>query len=310
MSISSPIFGTELLLSTFIIISIEVVILVIQLFYCLIRPKDKTRRSFLLLTITFLLYNIADGLLPDYNLSLNPLIQNIIAYASCIIVASYYFFYLVKELELKLSAFYHPKVLTWVLVITFCLTYLMGYYITEDFTKSKLLFVGFSVLISLYFCFNTIIRLIKMEKSQPQNTPFKLMAYSGYIGIIFMATMPISDAISDNQFYTIILVNVSYFLSAWAYLARYIFQNKVRLSWLEYNQSNQIKQPIEDIAKLLTPREIEVAYMIIQPNVTYSNIASKMYVSHKTISKHASNIFKKTGVKNRKEFIATYFSRV
>jgi DNA-binding NarL/FixJ family response regulator len=51
---------------------------------------------------------------------------------------------------------------------------------------------------------------------------------------------------------------------------------------------------------------IEVAYMIVQSNFTYYNIAQKMYVSDKTISKHASNIFKKTGVSSRKEFMTTY----
>jgi DNA-binding NarL/FixJ family response regulator len=46
--------------------------------------------------------------------------------------------------------------------------------------------------------------------------------------------------------------------------------------------------------------------MIVQSNFTYYNIAQKMYVSDKTISKHASNIFKKTGVSSRKEFMTTY----
>jgi DNA-binding CsgD family transcriptional regulator len=76
--------------------------------------------------------------------------------------------------------------------------------------------------------------------------------------------------------------------------------------WFEFNKLNHPLKSIEDISDVLTHREIEVAYMIIQPNYTYFEIAERMYVSHKTISKHASNIFKKTNVKNRKEFMDTY----
>ena len=99
---------------------------------------------------------------------------------------------------------------------------------------------------------------------------------------------------------------MSFFLSAFAYFKRTVFQNNIKLMWMGYKLINSPRKPIEDIVEQLTNREIEVAYMIIQPNVTYSNIAQKMYVSEKTISKHASNIFKKTGVKNRKEFITSY----
>ncbi len=306
MSISSPIFGTELLLSTFIIISIEVIILVIQLIYYFFSPKDQSRLSFLLLIISFLTYNIADGLLPDYNLVLNPLIQNIIAYASCILVASYYFYYLVRELELEVNMLFNPKILFITLVTTYSLSYIVSYFATKDLHISKIMYIGFSVIISVYFCISTVIRLIKLDKQQANNTPFKLMIYTGYLGIILMATMPFSDAISDNQFYTITLVNMSFFLAAYAYFKRTIFQNNIKLIWLGYNLINSPRKPLEEIAKQLTNREIEVAYMIVQPNVTYSSIAQKMYVSDKTISKHASNIFKKAGVKSRKEFMKTY----
>ncbi|CAM1358664.1 membrane hypothetical protein [Tenacibaculum sediminilitoris] len=52
-------------------------------------------------------------------------------------------------------------------------------------------------------------------------------------------------------------------------------------------------------------REIEVATLIL--NYTkYKDIANKMSVTEKTISKHASNIFKKTEVKNKTEFIELF----
>lgn len=306
MSMSLPLFGTELQLSTFIIIVIELIILIVQLIHYLRNPEDNPNISFILLIIAFLNFNITDGLLPDKHFNLPFIYQNTLAYGSCIIVASYYFYYLVKELELKLNALFNPKVLFLTLVTTYCLSYLMNYFVTQNIQTSKVMFIGFSIIIGSYFCINTIIRLIRLDKQASNNTPFKFMIYSGYLGIIFMATMPISDAISDNQYYTVLLVNMSFFLSALTYYKRVVFQNNIKFMWLGYKLINPPKRSIEDISERLTNREIEVAYMIIQPNETYLSIAKKMYVSDKTISKHASNIFKKTGVKNRKEFLSNY----
>ncbi len=304
--ITSPVFGTELLLSTFIIIVLELIIFIIQLIHYLHQPTDSSRMAFLILILAFLTYNILDGLLPDTRMSMNMLTQNILAYGSCMLVASYYFYYLVNELDLKQGILFNPKALAIALFIGFVLTYLTSYLITHDFTVSRAMFIGFSVLVSVYFCVTTIVRMIRMEKQSANKTPFKAMAFSGYVGIIFMAMLPISDALDDNQFMTIILVNVSFFLSGWAYLRRYIFQNNVKFMWSEYSKTNEPLKPLDQILNVLTNREIEVAYMIIQEDLTYFNIADKMYVSHKTVSKHASNIFKKAGVKNRKEFMEVY----
>ena len=186
MSISLPVFGTELQLSTFIIIFLEVIVLLIQLVFYFKNPKDRPRLSFLILILVFLHYNITDGLLPDIHFKLDLIYQNILAYSSCITVATYYFYYLVKELELELNALFNPKVLLITLIATFCFSYLMGYFVTNDLHISKVMFIGFSIMISAYFCFNTIIRLIKLERQKSNNTPFKLMIYSGYLGIILM----------------------------------------------------------------------------------------------------------------------------
>lgn len=51
----------------------------------------------------------------------------------------------------------------------------------------------------------------------------------------------------------------------------------------------------------LTRREIEMAMSVLDGR-TYKEIGEEYFIAEKTVSKHASNIFKKTGVKNRTEF--------
>jgi DNA-binding CsgD family transcriptional regulator len=55
----------------------------------------------------------------------------------------------------------------------------------------------------------------------------------------------------------------------------------------------------------LTRREIEITLSILE-NLTYKQIAKDLFIAESTVSKHASNIYKKTGVKNRRQFINRY----
>ncbi|GFZ81602.1 hypothetical protein GCM10011531_09810 [Aquaticitalea lipolytica] len=55
----------------------------------------------------------------------------------------------------------------------------------------------------------------------------------------------------------------------------------------------------------LTRREIEIALCILN-NVSYKKIAQELFIAESTVSKHASNIFKKTGVKNKRQFISRF----
>ena len=53
----------------------------------------------------------------------------------------------------------------------------------------------------------------------------------------------------------------------------------------------------------LTPREIEVALLLLQGE-SNNNIAKTLYVGLSTVKKHTSSIFEKTNVKSRAEFIS------
>jgi DNA-binding NarL/FixJ family response regulator len=58
----------------------------------------------------------------------------------------------------------------------------------------------------------------------------------------------------------------------------------------------------------LTRREIEVALSILS-DLSYRNIAKDLFIAESTVSKHASNIFKKTSVKNRREFLKRFHKK-
>lgn len=65
-----------------------------------------------------------------------------------------------------------------------------------------------------------------------------------------------------------------------------------------------INQPYENSFKKyqLSPREIQVLPLLIKGH-PYKTIADELHISEKTVSKHISNIFAKTGVTNKVELI-------
>ena len=68
-----------------------------------------------------------------------------------------------------------------------------------------------------------------------------------------------------------------------------LIQNKEELSFLSNNSK-------------LTDREVEIMNGILN-NESYKTLAENLFISESTVSKHASNIFRKLNCKNKKELI-------
>ena len=78
--------------------------------------------------------------------------------------------------------------------------------------------------------------------------------------------------------------------------------SKLEVSYKEEKQ--QVGQSINQTCKLynLTAREIEIVELILRGS-TYKTIGKTLFISEKTVSKHAENIFRKTGASNKIELI-------
>lgn len=310
-------FGTEVKPITFTFICIELIVLFFQLPNYLSRRQDKSRLRFLILILAFIFYNLCSGLFPDKQIPINTLVQNILAFGSGILLATYYFYYLVQELNISQEKLFNTRVLFWSLVLSFLIGFILTYLLTGSIQLSKRNFIALPVLISVYFCITTVWFLAQRRKQALKDTPFKLMIYSGYIGIIFMATMPVVVFFGDYQTINNGLVNISFVLTFYAYIKYYLFQSKVeynllrKAGFLQIRESKNEKLSYKQSSLLkksgLTSRQLDIAYLILQnKNMTYLEIANEMCIAEGTVSKHASNIYKKTLCTNKKEFIEEF----
>ena len=95
------VFRTQIHIVTFIFIVLELMMLSFQFFYYLFRPEDRNRLWYLILLVLMLFYNITGGLFPDPNINLSISLQEMIAYGSGFLMASYFPFYFYKAFDLK-----------------------------------------------------------------------------------------------------------------------------------------------------------------------------------------------------------------
>lgn len=84
----------------------------------------------------------------------------------------------------------------------------------------------------------------------------------------------------------------------------YLLRNKSKLNEvLDFYRDKKEKMLLPKILNQgLTRREIEIALSILD-SMTYKEIGEELFIAENTVSKHASNIFKKTDVKNRTQFL-------
>lgn len=300
-------FGTEIKLPTFVFICIETVIFFFQLVNYLSRPQDLSRRRFLILIAAFIFYNVCSGFLPDRNLTWHPLLQNVLSLGSGILLATYYFYYLVAELKIAQDRFFKTKILFSSLLASLVLCFVCAYVITGNIQVSRQVFIIPPILISLYFCFLTVRFLISDRSRKSRDTPYRLMIYSGYIGVIFMASMPVVVAFGDYQVLNNSLVNVSFALACYAYINYYLYQSRIEYEILQkvghFGPQPHILPTLLEFN--LTAAELQIAYLLIQDK-SHAEIAEITFTAVSTARKHASNIFKKTGAPGKKEFIGKF----
>src|SRR5690554_3162966 len=304
-------FGTNLHLITLLYLTLEIIILFVQVAVCLSRPKDIRRFRFFILISLFILFNVFNGFFPNPSYVIPILIQDIIAYSSGIALATYYFYFLVNELKIKSGKYYNTKFLFSSLVVSFIIGLVFTYLITGEVNFSEEIFIVPPIFIAVYFCIRTLIFIFKSQEDVSSH--YKSLTLSGYIGAIFMSSMPIVVYFGDIQPLKVALINISFLLTAFAF-----YKNQLYLSRKEYKTLNTIgfyaekadaiEAPILNEALFevqLTAKEIEVSKLILK-ELTYQEIAEILHIATNTVSKHASNIFKKTNSASKKEFIVRY----
>lgn len=191
------VFGTEIHIVTFLITLFELVFFFYQIIYYLSRPSDKNRLYYLILLYLLIQYNLISGLLPDENIPIPLLLQNILAFSVALVMAMYFPFYFYKAFNLVKLKFYAFWGSLTFLFIPFILFFLLPYYITGDLELSRRLVVIVPFFYALSFLFS-LSKAIKVKYKEYKEGSDRKEIIGVYIGVIFWISLPIIAFFETN----------------------------------------------------------------------------------------------------------------
>ena len=299
-------FGTSIHWTTFFFLLIDL-LLVTLAFIQSKRLIQTNLNRYIILGSLFILYNFTGGILPIENFPGPFIIQYIITYGVSIAMCVYFVKYLYDEYDIEVLKFgLSVSNIAYYVIACFILLFLVPYFFNDSIESSR---IYFSIPVSascLYICWAFYKRITVNEKPYPlvvRRNQFSL------IGITCIGLLPILTVLGDYQWLTFTVINIAFYCITFMEIDRYLYllENKGKMqqvfTYYQHLNTNSIHSKL--IKNGLTRREIEIAMSILEDK-NYKQIAKDLFIEESTVTKHASNIFKKTEVKNRGEFLKAF----
>lgn len=302
------VFGTQIHVVTFIFILLETGMFIFQFFYYLFRPQDIQRKLYLILLCLMLFYNITGGLFPDPKIGIRLDIQEMIAYGSGFLMASYFPYYFYKAFDLT-SLKWHalfgvPLFLACPYLIFFVIVYAINGNLDIDI-KYGMIAPFIYALVLLYVMFRAIREKQKDKRNQNQYVEETVM----YAAITPWAALAFFGMVESNQLIEVLCTNTGIigitFLFIWSSVksAREEYE---RLQELASQGNGSIVFAEMCRYYKLTTREIEIV-LLVRQGMTYKEISNQLFIAGKTVENHVQNIYEKTRVKNKVSLIQKLF---
>lgn len=299
-------FGTSIHWTTFFYLLIDVFIVVFALSQS-VRFQNSNLKRYIILGLLYVAYNATGGFLPVDNFPGPFILQYIITYGVAIALIVYVIYYLYKEYDILILKIYLSVAnITMILSLGFITLFLMPFFLTDSLDIARMVFTIPATLLGLYFLWAFYDRISKLPKS---NSFILRRNQLSVLSVTGMALLPLMTVIGDYQWITFTVMNISFYAITAIEIDRYIYfienKNKMFQVFAFYKESKDKILESKLVYQSLTNREIEIAVSILS-NQTYKQIGDSFFIAERTVSKHASNIFKKTGVKNKAEFLKRF----
>ncbi len=294
------VFGTEMHLVTFIFIALESIMLGCQLIVYYIRPNDDYRKWYIILLFLLIVYNITGGLLPDPKINIPVYLQNIIAYGTGFIMASYFPFYFYKAFDLRLLRFHALYGVPLFLIIPYLLFFVISYSIHEDLGFA----IRYGIVIPFFYSMVllwAILRAIRVAYQQRRNHSYYAREMATYCAVAPWASLTLITYFEFSQLTEVLLTNLGFLVITGMFIFSSFRRVRKESSLIiEFDLVTNDPPVIAENCKRygLTSREIDVVVLICQ-RFSYREIAERLFISQRTVDKHVENIFNKVSVSNK-----------
>ncbi|MDN3548962.1 response regulator transcription factor [Mucilaginibacter aquaedulcis] len=298
------VFGTQIHIVTFIFILLETWMLIFQFFYYLFRPDDKSRLWYLFLLILLLFYNVTGGLFPDPKLNLTIQTQEMIAYGSGFLMASYFPFYFYKAFDLKPLRWHALFGVPLFLITPYIIFFIVVYTIYGNLNTSLkygMIVPFIYALVLLWVMFSAI----RKKHGKNRNDKKYLEEIMMYFAISPWAALAVFGFVEESQLVEVLVTNTGIIAISFLFMWKSIKSTREEHSrLLKFSQTGITPQMLEDNARIygLTKTEIEIVHFL-SSGMNNRTIAETLFISEETVKKHIYNAFRKTSVKNRQALL-------
>lgn len=296
--------GTEMHIVTLVFVLLEIFMFFYQLIYYLSRPKDKSRLWYLILLFLLIIYNITGGLFPDPHINIPIVNQNIIAYGSGFLMATYFPYYFYKGFGLETLRFQAIYGVLLFLIVPFVVFFVVIYSINKNLDLA----IKHGIIIPFFYSIVLLIAILKairLKRKESSNRANFIEVVAVYCAVIPWASLTVISYFHLGQLIEVICTNGGFLVITFIFITRSITKARIEFDQLtEFTSSSSRPLASEPNYNLfqLTSREIEIIQFIRQ-GFKYKIIADRLFISERTVMKHVQNIFSKTDVSNKVELI-------
>lgn len=298
------VFGTQMHIVTFIFLVLEVLMFFYQFIYFLSRPQDQSRKWYLVLLFLLIIYNITGGLFPDESIDIPIIAQNIMAYGSGFFAAAYFPYYFYKGFNLKNLRFHALYGVPLFLIAPFLIFFVIVYSINGNLNFA----IEYGIIVPFFYSFIllwAILRAIRLKNKEQEGSVNFFEVVAIYCALVPWATLTIFAFFGIGQLPEVIMTNGGFVIITIIFITR-----SVRKARKEYEQllefSSTSEKPQTFLLNVhrfqLTNREVEIIQFIRQ-GLKYKEVADKLFISERTVTKHVQNIFEKTDCSNKVELL-------
>jgi len=294
--------GTELHILTLIIVLLELMMLPFVLWYYYAWPKDKSRLLYFVLLFLLVVYNLTGGLFPDPRIEYIPVtLQNIIAYGSGFLMASYFPYYFYKSYHLEGLRFHAVYGVPAFLI----LPYLVFFGLVYPFTGDLDFVINYGMIIPFIYApilLWAILRSMRQQfraNDQSLYPSRKVEMLAGYWAVFPWVMMTVFSYLHVVQWVEVLATNLGFLIITTLFMIR-----SGRMERME--KERKLAMDVQDeecftqncTRNGLSKREAEVAELHCQ-GLTYEQIAEHLFIAKRTVDTHVQRIYFKTAV-NRK----------
>jgi len=298
------VFGQMHLLTLFFLLA-ELMALPFVLWYYYVWPQDKTRLWYFVLLVLLIFYNLTGGLFPDPGITLISIpVQNIIAYGSGFLMATFfpYYFYKSFHLEaLRVHALYGAPLL---LMLPYVAFFVVIYPVTGNLNFA----LEYGMIIPFIYSPVLLWVILKSIREKFKSNELSLYPYrksemqAVYWAVTPWICMSVFTYLQVAQWIEVLVTNTGFIIVTTLFMLRSgkIERMEKERSIANYELQERQKLDFQENCQRykLSNRECQVGELLCQ-GLTYKQIAESLYISEKTVDTHVQNIFLKTGVNKK-----------